>query len=76
VKASYKRKAIWIEIVGKQLGQDKNETIKAISQNLVKPGGQENLMQQQLYLDILMIHCKYFCKSTGMLINDTRFRQV
>jgi hypothetical protein len=38
VKASYKRKALWIEIVGKQLGQETNETIKAISQYLVKSG--------------------------------------
>ena len=64
--------AIWIEVVAKQIGQDKIKRLKLFG----KTGGQENLMQQQLYLDVLVIHCQYLCKSTDMPINDTRFRQV
>jgi hypothetical protein len=29
VKTSYKRMAVWIEVVEKHLGQEENETIKA-----------------------------------------------
>ena len=52
VKISQKRMAVWIEVVGKTTRTGNDETIKA---NGLRPDGQENLMQQQLYLDVLMI---------------------